>query len=331
LGNPALAHTAEDGSRFYPWAGELFWSVSTIIGGGVPKYALAPWSAKMVADLVASDIQLHGPHSRAHAALRRWAKAGRAEVIERQAAGELKTIKLDKLSDVDLALRYLKGQPDRVRDAAAEIGSDVHAEAEAHALRLTLDTSEALIEGTELPDWPDHLLGYMGAFKGWLADWQPSYLATEATVFNRPQAYAGTLDAIVWIRAALLVVALARVGDPIPAWLMAHHPDDMVIAIVDYKSGNRLYAEVAMQLSAYARAEFVGLPDGVTEAALPWPIECGLALHLTPKGYHLKVVDIGDAVFAAFKYAREIYRWTKELAPTVLGKDLAPERKKVAA
>jgi hypothetical protein len=35
-------------------------------------------------------------------------------------------------------------------------------------------------------------------------------VATEATVFNRPQAYAGTLDAIVRIRAGLLVAAIER-------------------------------------------------------------------------------------------------------------------------
>lgn len=330
-GNPALARTAEDGSRFYPWRGDRFWSVTTLIQGGVAKYGLAPWYAKMVAELVERDLKARGIHSRAHAALRAWARAGRADVIARQSRGELTSIKLDKLTDVDLMLRWLKSEPDRVRDTAAALGTEVHSEAEAQVLRLVTESGEALMEADPLPEWPAHLAGQERSFKDFLADWRPQYLATEATVFNRPQAYAGTLDAILQLRAGDLIEAFERVGDPIPAWLDIPNPNHLLTGVVDTKSGGSVYPEVGMQDAAYARAEFIGLPDGVTEVPMPTGIAFGAVLHVTPKGYKLRPVEIGDAVYQAFLFAREGFRWHHEIAPTVLGKDLAPKREKVAA
>lgn len=327
--NPALAHTSEDGDRFYPWKGENYWSVTTLIAGGVVKYGLAPWYGKMVAELVAAEIAGRSVNSRGHAALRAWARAGRADVVTRQARGELTSINLAKLTESDLAQRWLKAEPDRVRDAAAVIGSDVHSEAEAQVLRLVTETGGALMDADPLPEWPAHLAGQEASFKAFLADWHPIYLATEATVFNRPQAYAGTLDAIMSLNADDLRESLYRVGSECPEWLIGR--GGLVTGVVDTKAGGSVYPEVGMQDAAYARAEFIGLPDGVTELPMPGPIEFGAVLHITPKGYRLRLVDIGDRVYEAFLFAREGYRWHTEISKTVLGKDLAPERKQAAA
>jgi hypothetical protein len=325
MSNPVLARSDADGRRFYPWKDQNYWSVTTLISMGVPKYAIAPWSAKVVAELVASDIHSHGAHARAHAAIRRWAKLGRAEVIRRQAEGGLKSIKLEKLTDLDLALRYLKGQPDRIRDAAAEVGTAVHSEAEAAVLANVTRANEALAEHTVLQPWPEALAGYEASFNAWRADWNPEYIAAEATVFNRPQAYAGTLDAIVRVRVFDLIAALVRVDRPIPDWL-GGAGSDVVTLVIDNKSGNEIHPEVGMQLAAYARAEFIGMPDGHTELPVPH-IDGGLALHITPKGYRLRLVDIGDPVFDAFRFAREIARYAMEVAPTILSPNLAPGAK----
>ncbi len=325
--HPSLARTDVDsGDRFYPWKGEAFWSVTTLIGGGIPKYALAPWYGKVVAELVVTEILERGPYARAHPLVRRWTKSGIADVIARQAAGELKSIKLEKLTPVDLALRWLKGAPARVRDAAAEIGSDVHTEAEDHVLRLALDAT-AELQDAEIPTpWPEHLLGYERSFRTFIEEWNPAYIATEATVFNRPQAYAGTLDAIIRLSASQLLHATVRAGGVLPEWLkLAHDRDEILTAVMDYKSGRQLHPEVGLQLAAYSRAEFVGLADGVTEVELPH-IDIGLGLHLTPTGYHLRLVRIDDPIYQAFLYAREIYRFQKEIAATVLGPDLAPQK-----
>lgn len=334
--NPALARTDVDsGDRFYLWKGEAFWSVTTLIGGGIPKYALAPWYAKVVAETVTTEILSRGPHSRAHALIRRWTTQGRADVLARQAAGELTSIKLDKLSPLDLAHRWLKGEPSRVRDAAADIGVAVHSEAEDAVLRLALD------ESNEVPiarqPWPESLAGYERAFDDWRARYEPIYVATEATVFNRPQAYAGTLDAIVKVRAGLVQAALRAathdVGKPVPPWfewIMLRDPDELVQLVLDYKAGKNVHPEVGLQLAAYSRAEFIGLPDGLTEATVPM-IDGGAVLHLTPTGYHLRLVRIDEPVYDAFRFAREVYRFSKQMAGTVLGPDLAPSQVEAAA
>lgn len=329
MGNPALARNDDEGRRFYTWKDEAYWSVTTIIAGGVPKFLHAHY-AKMAAELAYESILERGPYSRATAVINRCAARARAYLIERQAAGELTSLKVAKMTTRELALRWLKGAAERHRDAAAARGSDVHSEAEAHVLELAKATSADLAAQQPVRTWPEHLAGYEQSFRAFLADWQPEYLAAEATVFNRPQAYAGTLDAIARLRAGDLMRAVQRVGDEIPTWLARHSPHDRVTGLGDYKAGNAVYAEVGMQDAAYARAEFIGLPDGVTEAPLP-AVEFGFVLHLTPTGYHLHLVDIGDEVYDAFRFAREVFRFRQDIARRVIGRDLAPVRTKAAA
>lgn len=317
---PALARNDGDGDRFYTWGDERFYSVTTIIAGGIPKF-LVPWASKAVAELVHSDLAAAPPHSRARAAIRRWAKAGRADVLARQAAGELTSIKVRQLTDVDFALRWLKGQPDRIRDAAAELGRDFHDEAELHVLRLANATGIAVAAGEDAPTWPEDLAGHRASFLQWLDDWQPAFLATEASVFNRTQAYAGTLDAIVTIEAWRLAASLARKGAPIPAWLIALPSEARISIVVDYKSGRDTYPEVGLQLAALARGEFVGLPDGRTTAPVPL-VHAGAVLHVTPKRYRFRLVRIDEPIYRAFLHARETFRFRKDLAPTVFLADL---------
>jgi hypothetical protein len=300
---PVLSRKDESGDRLYTWGDppEGFYSVTTIISGGVPKY-LVPWAAKAVFDRVHADMTAAGPYSKAGAIIRRWAREGRTEVIARQAAGELKSIKLEKLTPAELAGRWIKGTPDRIRDAAAELGIEVHDEAERLVLQLARDTGLAWTEGRPLPAWPEHLEDHMGSFVQFLDDWRPEYVATEATVFNRAQAYAGTLDAIMRL----------QIGG------------QLLTVLVDYKSGNHVYSEVGLQLAAYRNAEFVGLPDGVTEAPMP-ATDAGAVLHITPRAYRLRLVRVDDEIYRAFLHAREVFRWAKQLAGTVLQQELVPE------
>jgi hypothetical protein len=91
--------------------------------------------------------------------------------------------------------------------------------------------------------------------------------------------------------------------------------------IVDTKSGKNVYSEVALQLAAYARADFIGLPDG-TEVAPP-VVQAGAVLHLNPrlrKGYEFREVVIDDEVFRYFRHAQQIDKWAQEKSKTVLGK-----------
>lgn len=338
MSNPALARNDEAGDRLYTFGDppESFWSVTTMIGGGVPKY-LVPWASKLVAELAHEAILERGPNSRAGAILRRLAQRGRAEVLERQARGELTSIKVAKLTPQELALRWLKGQPDRVRDAAAQLGTEVHASAEELVLEHAREATRLYLDAGRMPVWPDHLGPHLTSFRAFLEDWHPEFLAAEATVFNRTQAYAGTLDAVIRIPAGELVTALEASGNPaatveqagIYAWLRDLGPGSPVDIVTDYKSGREIYPDVALQLSAYSRAEFVGHPDGVTELPMP-AVQLGAVLHLTPKRYRLRLVRIDEPVWQSFLYAREVYRWTKEIAGTALLQDLTPAAKEAA-
>jgi hypothetical protein len=179
---PALARSDDLGRRFYTFGDppESFWSVTTIIGGGVPKY-LGPHYAKMAAELAYDAIVERGPHSRGSAILRRLAAAGRADVADRQARGELTSIKLAKLSPRDLALRWVKGAADRHRDAAAARGSAVHAEAEQVVLEYAREAARASLDGVELAPWPETIASYQPGFVGWVNDFRPEFLAVPAT------------------------------------------------------------------------------------------------------------------------------------------------------
>src|SRR5437773_1920308 len=88
--------------RFYDWRGESFWSVTTIIGGGVPKPALINWAKKFTAEYAWDNFDVL------------------AEMRE--------------TDDRDGAIDWLKNAAFRSRDKAADLGSVVHASIEAVAL-----------------------------------------------------------------------------------------------------------------------------------------------------------------------------------------------------
>lgn len=262
---PKNATTGRGGQRFYSWRNENYWSVTTIIGGGIPKPALLPWGIKMVAEAA----------------------------VEATENGYLPGM---VAQDRDGAIKFLKGTPYAKRDAAADLGTEVHAAVEAYSL------------GKPMPPWSPLVAPYMLAFEKFLADFAPTFTATEASVYNRSQQYAGTLDAI-----ATLALPLQ---------------ESPIIALLDVKTGKGVYPEVGLQLAAYRYAEFIGLPDG-SEAPMP-QVDGGLCLHLTPEGYRLIEVRADDEVFKAFLFAREVFRFCTETSKSVLGLEYGPTTEGVA-
>ncbi|MGQ0671028.1 MAG: PD-(D/E)XK nuclease family protein [Actinomycetota bacterium] len=244
--------TTRDG-RFYVWQKERYWSVTTIINGGAPKPALLPWGIKMVAE-------------------------GAVSLAEELPALVRK--------DRDAAVRMLKDLPYASRDRAANLGSTIHAAAEAYVLERPY------------PEWDDATAPYMRAFVEWLEDFRPTFVAVEVPVFSRTQRYAGTLDAIV-----------ERDGRRL---------------LIDYKSGKGVYPEVGLQLAAYRYAEtFLGMPDG-SEAPMPEVDGCAV-VHLRPKaGYEFIPIRADEEIFRAFLYVREVFRFLHETASSIVGKPMAP-------
>jgi hypothetical protein len=178
------------------------------------------------------------------------------------------------------AIWEIKRAPWTSRDAAASLGDLVHAAVEAYAT------------GQPRPDLPAEANPYLTAFDGFLAEHQPRWLLVEQTVYSRRYSYAGTLDAVCELPA----------GGP--------------VTLLDVKTGKRVYPEAALQLAAYAAADFIGGPDG-REHPLP-TIQAAAVLHLRPGGYQLVPVPVGRAVLEAFLSALAVFRWATDLAPQVL-------------
>lgn len=243
------------GKRFYTWREESFWSVTTIISGGLPKPALTYWAANEVAGYVCDNLDSISPLIR---------------------------------DDRDGAYDFLKRTPWRKKEKAADLGTSIH------------EATEAYVLGKPMPPWGPPVKPRMVQFERFLAAYNPSYEEgmVEATVFNRPEKYAGRLDAIVTIGGRRLVM--------------------------DTKSGKGIYPEVGLQLAAYRHAEFIGAPDG-SEAPMP-ETDGAVALHIRDDGYDLIEVLSDDSIYRAFLYVRECYRFMNETSKKVLLGNVPIER-----
>jgi hypothetical protein len=114
-----------------------------------------------------------------------------------------------------------------------------------------------------------------------LFDHEPEIHWSEATVHSRTHQYAGTAD----------IIATMKVGR------------SKLPVVLDFKTGKRIYDEVAMQLAAYARADFVGLNDGSEVPLLKRgrKIKHGVCIRPTAKGrYDIAYFDLTDEVFDKF-------------------------------
>lgn len=177
------------------------------------------------------------------------------------------------------AVQFLKALPYSSRDKSADAGKVIH------------KVIEARILGVEHPPVPIQLRPQLDTFERFTAEYQPVWEASELTVYNRAEAYAGTFDAIAVIGGRRLMV--------------------------DVKTGKGVYPEHALQLAAYRRGEFIGAPDG-TEVPMP-EVDGACVLHLRPRSYRLIEVETTDDVYRTFLHCREIFRWQRTISRTAIG------------
>jgi hypothetical protein len=179
----------------------------------------------------------------------------------------------------DERVMLIKGAPWKQSGAAADLGSAVH------------DAIDAWCTDRSMPAWADGVEPYMEQFVGFLTEREPEFVHNEVTVWSHEHGYAGTLD---WI---------ARING--------------VVTLGDTKSGKGVYPETALQLEALRRADVILYPDGRED---PMPTVAQLAvLHVRPRSWALIPVTPGPDTFPAFLAAAEITRWTRDVAPLVLG------------
>lgn len=229
-------------------------------------------------------------------ALKEW---GMTEVARfavanhRQISAMLGAVRLVKAPDgthlvsdpdaVEAAISWIRQAPYRETQRKADIGSAIHG------------LIEARILGTPVPEVADELVPRMARFTEWEAAFTPEYIAAETTVFSDRESYAGTADIFARIAGRTLCI--------------------------DAKTGKAVYPDAALQVTAYAHADFVGLPDG-TDVPLP-AFDGGAVLHLTDDAFAFVPVRIDDEVFRAFLYVREVFRWAEETSKSALDEPLA--------
>ena len=179
------------------------------------------------------------------------------------------------------AIDHLKRAPDRSSGVAAKTGSDVHA------------LCERINRGEDIGRVHPDLQAFVDQYRRFLIEFEPGFLEIEATCWSDTYGYAGTLDFI------------AMVGDE--------------AVITDIKTGKSgAWPEVALQLAAYANADYI--IDAAGERRPLPQIDAAAVLTVRPDGYRLIPVRMGDDVFATFRALIEVSRWEHEISKTVLGK-----------
>lgn len=221
-----------------------------------------------------------------------------------------------ELPTKDERIAYVKGASKRYSRAAAERGTNIHAHVEKHNLGVRMDP------------WPLPVAASMRQYEHFVETVKPRVEAAECKVYHRcddrtryygteiglPR-YAGTTDLICEI--------------------------DRKLAILDVKTGKSVHEDAALQINAYAHADFLiadpNHPDAVQvtpargrrwyewrgkpEDEIPMPgIHAGYVLHLRDDGWALHEVPISDELYEMFLSLFSVERWERELKKSVLTK-----------
>lgn len=193
--------------------------------------------------------------------------------------------------DRDDAVEWLAGVADRTRDLAGDKGTAAHLHMERYG--------RAIATGTELPArdrfWEGDSAGFIDAGLRFWREWAPEVIWTEATVFNLTHGYAGTAD---------LFCRLGSFGT----------------VVLDYKTGRKVYTDVAYQLAAYRHGTHALDADG---RRIPVPtVDGGVVVHLKADGtYDLRPIECGAAQFERFLVAVDVAGWSKA---GIIGRVVAP-------
>jgi hypothetical protein len=263
------------GSRFYVdvETHEKAPGVTSVIGM-LPKPFLAPWNAKLAAELAVDSFDFLKQMSET---------AGREAAVD-----------------------YIKGAARRYTKGRADIGSDAHDMFERMIRgegRLTEKNAYGEFVVRVAPD----LEPYRRHFAEFLEVVQPELVRAEDVAWSDTHNYAGSFDAILRIK-------LNEDGKPDPQ-------GEPALVVADWKTSKSTYADVALQMAAYAHADRIIDPEGNSS---PMPaVDGACVLHVTPEQWALKPVRIDDEVFDFFLTLRKVFNWDREVSKTVLGRAIA--------
>lgn len=201
------------------------------------------------------------------------------------------------------AVDYLKGAARRYTTVRADVGSAAH------------DLFERLMRGEDVGRVHPDMEPYRANFLEFLAAVNPELIRAEDIAWSNTHDYAGSFDAIlrVWVDSAGALTP-DRSGTPI-------------VLMVDWKTSKDTHSEVALQLAAYANADYILDGDGNRDE-MP-DLDGGAVLHITAEKWSFIPVRIEADVFGFFLTLRKIFNWDRDASKTVLGRALAGSARKL--
>jgi hypothetical protein len=201
-------------------------------------------------------------------AIPKWAAAQVATFVAENPA----SVEAMRPLGTDAMVKALKETPWKKRDDAATRGSTFH------------DFAERILLGEEV-DVPDEQVGMVESALSFLDAWKVEPVLVEQAVASREHRYAGTVD---------LVADVTGMDG------QRHR------AILDWKSGKRIYPGAVWQLNAYAGAEFYGL-GGDEKPVAALGIEQAYGIHIRADGYDVYPLKFGPDTFAEWLMIRQTY------------------------
>lgn len=197
--------------------------------------------------------------------------------------------------DIKGAKQYLAGAAKRYGNDRAKIGSKAHV------------LFEKMIRGQDVGFVHPDMKPYVLHFAQFLDAVKPELVFAEDVAWSDTHRFAGSFD-------SLLRVRLDENGQ-------VDQQGESSLHVTDWKTGRNTYPDVSLQLTAYARADFIMAADGSTQ---PMPaVDGGFVLHITDEEWSFKPAEVSDRVFAQFLHLRETFKWDREIAKQVLGKPIA--------
>lgn len=162
-----LNHEGQD--RMYEYDGELYPSVTSIIGTVLDKPAITPWAYKTGVE-------------------------GALYVLQNQIA---KVTKLSDAQDLLLNMTY-----DQLTSDIKADGKDIESKKQEGGDRglIVHQWVEAMVNGDTLPEIPPEQKPYIESLEQWIDDYQPDFIEAEQKIVHPGLGYAGTFDAIAVIK-----------------------------------------------------------------------------------------------------------------------------------
>ena len=173
----------------------------------------------------------------------------------------------------DDRFEWVRTASNRVRDAAARRGTEVH------------DLAQRYMAGEDIPV-PDELEGHVDAYIAFVKEWEPRELLVETPIASVRFGYCGTLDVI------------ADLADG-HRWLYD---------LKTTRSG--VYRESVCQLAAYRHADFYLDRDGEVQPMVEVD-RCGVVWLRADRTYEFVPVEANEQALLVFRAAQHIARFEK--------------------